>query len=432
MMTMTAPSTASSHLPLTADEVARIRADFPVLRQQVYGKPLVYLDNAATSQKPRCVAERIAQFYLHENATVRRGVYALSEGSTAAFAAVRQQVAEFINAPSADNIVFVRGTTEAINLVSTVMGRPGVQQADHPLRLKAGDAVLVTHMEHHANFVPWQLACQNAGATFLVCPILDSGELDLDAFSRLIQTPNLKLLAVTHVSNVLGTVNPIADLVKTAHAHGVAVLVDGAQAVPHAAVDVQALDCDFYAFSAHKLYGPTGIGVLYAKAQHLNTLPPYQCGGDMIDVVTVANTTYKTGFERFEAGTPAIAQVIGLGEALRYLGTIGLDRIATTEQALLDSATTQLTQLAGIRLIGTAPHKASLVTFTLENCHPLDIGTILDHEGICIRTGHHCAQPLMQRFGVTATARASFAFYNTPDEIIALVGALKKAQKMLS
>ena len=412
--------------PLSPSEVLAIRDDFPVLSQTVYGKPLVYLDNGATSQKPRCVAERIANFYRHENATVRRGVYALSEGSTAAFANVRVQVANFIHAPSDETIVFTRGTTEAINLVANCMGR-----GNHPLRLQAGDAVLVTEMEHHANWVPWQQACEDAGATFLVCPILDNGELDLEAFSKLITTPNLKLFAVTHVSNVLGTVNPIADLVKTAHAHGVAVLVDGAQAVPHTTVDVQALDCDFYAFSAHKLYGPTGIGVLYAKPEHLDSMPPYQCGGDMIDVVTETKTTFKSGYEKFEAGTPAIAQVIGFGEALTYVQRIGLDRIAATEDQLLQAATKQLNELPGFTEIGTAPNKASLVTFTLDGCHPLDIGTILDHEGLCIRTGHHCAQPLMKRFGITATARASFGFYNTVDEVSALVQALKKAQKML-
>jgi cysteine desulfurase/selenocysteine lyase len=408
--------------PFTPAEMEAIKAQFPVLQRQVYGKPLVYLDSGATTQKPQCVIDAITQFYAHDYGTVRRGVYALAEGSTVAFDKVREQVASFINAPSADTCVFTRGCTEAINLVAHCWGNTF---------LKAGDAIVISGMEHHANLVPWQQVAQQTGASLEVVPVTPEGELDLEAYDALLAKGNVKLVALIHVSNVLGTINPAQALCQKAHAAGALVLLDGAQSVPHIPVDVQALDCDFMTFSAHKLYGPTGVGVLYAKAQHLADMPPYQFGGDMIDVVTLERTTFADAPKKFEAGTPPIAQVIGLGAALSFMQNLGMARLAATEEALLAYATPRLLQdVPGLTIYGTAPHKCGLVSFSLASAHPLDIGTLLDHEGIALRTGHHCAQPLMRQLQVSATARASFGVYTTYADVDALVAGLQKVHKL--
>lgn len=407
---------ASPMTPLTELDILRIREDFPVLKQQVYGKPLVYLDNAATTQKPMAVIQRITDYYSNENGTVRRGVYKLSEQSTIAFDEARRRVAEFINAPSASEIIFTRGTTEAINLVAASFARPTI---------RPGDEILISAIEHHANIVPWQQVCEEKGAVLKVIPCNDSGELLQDEYERLLSEKTY-LVAINHVSNALGTVNPVKAMIEKAHALNIPVLVDGAQSAPHMPVDVQDLDCDFYAFSGHKLYGPTGIGVLYGKMKHLEAMPPYQCGGDMITSVTFEKTTFAKPPMKFEAGTPAIAQVIGLGAALEYLQAIGLERIGAYEHELLTYATARMQEIPQVRLIGTAREKAGLVSFTLQGAHPHDIGTILDREGVAIRAGHHCAQPVMHRFGVPATARASFAFYNTREEIDRLIDAIHR------
>jgi cysteine desulfurase/selenocysteine lyase len=409
------PTVSPIHNPLTPEEALRLRADFPVLSQQVHGKPLVYLDNAATTQKPKVVIDRIANYYAHENGTVRRGVYKLSEQSTLAFDASRRKVAALINAPSASEIIFTRGTTEAINLVASTYGRQF---------LNAGDEIIISGMEHHANLVPWQQLCFEKQATLRVIPINDAGELDLAAFQQAL-SERVKLVAIGHVSNALGTINPIQAMIAQAHALNIPVLVDGAQSAPHMSVDVQALDCDFYAFSGHKLYGPTGIGVLYGKMKHLEAMPPYQFGGDMIHSVTFEKTVFAKPPAKFEAGTPAIAEVIALGTAIDYLTTIGLDRIGAYEDELLAYATEQMLAIPEVRLIGTAREKAGILSFVLKGAHPHDIGTILDREGVAVRAGHHCAQPVMERFGVPATARASFSFYNTRDDIDALVKAVQ-------
>jgi cysteine desulfurase/selenocysteine lyase len=406
---------------LTQSEVLQLKADFPVLAETINGKPLVYLDNGATTQKPWAVINRLHQFYAHENGTVRRGVYKLAEGATTAFDAVREQVAGFINAKSSAEIVFVRGCTEAINLVATTFGK---------VHLQAGDVVLVTAMEHHANFVPWQQVCLERGCTLKIIPMSDQGELDLQAYEQLLQSGKVKLVGVIHVSNVLGTINPVAEMAKMAHAVGAKILVDGAQSAPHMPIDVQALDCDFFTFSGHKLYGPTGVGVLYGKYDVLDTLPPYQFGGDMIDVVSLEKTTFLAPPLRFEAGTPAIAQVIGLGAAISYLQAIGLDRIALYEETLRQQATDALLAIEGLTLYGQAKHKAAVCSFLLEGIHAFDIGTLADLEGIAIRTGHHCAQPLMKRLAVSATARATFGFYNTYEDIEKLVATLHKVVKL--
>ena len=400
---------------LSPNRVQEIRADFPVLAQQVYGKPLVYLDNGATTQKPRQVIERIANYYSLENGTVRRGVYKLSEQSTIAFEDVRKKVATFINAPTQNDIIFTKGTTEAINLVAATFGRTF---------LNAGDEVLISAMEHHANIVPWQQICLERGATLRVAPISDAGEIIMDEFDRLL-TSKVKIVAVGHVSNALGTINPIKQIIDKAHALDIPVLIDGAQSAPHMPVDVQALDCDFYAFSGHKIYGPTGVGVLYGKKRWLDALPPYQFGGDMIHNVTFEKTTFAKPPAKFEAGTPAIAQVIGLGAALDYVQGIGLEAISAYEDELLKAATKRLGEIPQVRIIGTAKEKAAIISFTIEGAHPHDIGTVLDREGIAIRAGHHCAQPVMERFKVPATARASFSFYNTKDEIEALAKGIE-------
>jgi len=403
-------------------DVERVRADFPILAGTMRGKPLVFLDSAASAQKPQAVIDAISEVYATRYANVHRGVYELSERATDAFEAAREKVRAFLNAPAAREVVFVRGTTEAINLVAATFGRA---------RVGPGDEVLITHMEHHSNIVPWQLLCDEKGAKLRVAPIDDRGALDVEAFAKLL-TPRTKLAAVTHVSNALGSVNPVRELVDRAHAAGVPILVDGAQAVPHQRVDVQALGCDFYAFSSHKVFGPSGVGVLWGRAEHLEAMPPYQGGGEMILTVTFEGSTWNEIPHKFEAGTPDIAGVVGLGAALDYVEALGLDAIADHERALLAYATDALLSVPGLRLVGTAPHKAAVLSFVLDGVHPHDVGTILDREGIAVRTGHHCAQPVMQRFGVPATARASLALYNTRSDVDALVAGLAKVREVFA
>ena len=403
-------------------DVARVREDFPILRQRIRGKPLVYLDNAATSQKPQAVIDTITRFYAAENANIHRGVHFLSERATVAYDEVREQVATFLNARSSREIIFTRGTTEGINLVAHSFGRT---------HLKPGDDIVITAMEHHSNIVPWQLVCEETGAVIRAAPINDEGELDIEAFEQLL-TDRTRLVAVVHVSNALGTINPIKRLVALAHARGIPVLVDGAQAAPHLAVDVQGLDCDFFVFSGHKVLGPTGVGVLYGRESLLEQMAPYQGGGDMIATVTLQRSTWAPLPAKFEAGTPMIAQVMGLGAALRYVTEAGLDQICAWEHELLSYATRLVGGIEGVRLIGTARDKASVLGFVLEGVHPHDIGTILDDEGVAIRAGHHCAQPVMERFGVPATARASFAFYNTLADVDALADGLLTVKKVFS
>lgn len=403
-------------------DVKRLREDFPILERTVRGRPLVYLDNAATTQKPRAVIEAIARYYTEENANIHRGVHLLSELATSAYEDAREKARSLLRAADAREIVFVRGTTEAINLVASSFGRG---------RVGAGDEVLITAMEHHSNIVPWQMLCQEKGARLRVAPIDDRGVLDLDAFERLIGS-RTKLIAVSHVSNALGTVNPVDQIVAIAHAQNVPVLLDGAQAVAHQQVDVQALGCDFYAFSGHKLFGPTGIGVLYGRAELLEAMPPWQGGGDMIASVTFKKTTYNTIPFKFEAGTPHVAGVIGLGAAIDYVQRVGLGRIEAWEKALLARGTALLEGVPGVRLIGTAPDKAAVLSFVLDGIHAHDVGTILDQDGIAIRTGHHCAQPVMDRFGIPATARASLAFYNTFEELDALAAGIRKVVEVFA
>jgi cysteine desulfurase / selenocysteine lyase len=403
-------------------DVGRVREEFPALKQLVHGKPLVYLDNAATTQKPQLVIDAITRFYQEDCSNIHRGVHLLSERATKAYEDVRLAVQQFINAADPAEVIFVRGTTEAINLVAHSYGRTHVQ---------AGDAVLISAMEHHSNIVPWQILCEERGASLRVVPMNGRGEFLLDEYEKLL-TPRTKLVAVSHVSNALGTVNPVPQIIAMAHEHGIPVLVDGAQAVPHLQVDVQELDCDFYAFSGHKMYGPTGVGVLYGKKRLLEAMPPYQGGGDMISSVTFEKTTYNRLPFKFEAGTPNIAGVIGLGAAIEYLGRISLERVAVHEHYLLAYATERISSLPSVRLIGTAQEKAAVLSFVLEGVHPHDIGTVLDQEGIAVRTGHHCAQPVMQFFGVPATARASFALYNTEEEVDALMRGLCKVQEIFA
>jgi len=403
-----------------AFDVARVRRDFPILDQAIHGRPLVYLDNAATAQKPRAVLEAMDHYYRESNANVHRGVHTLSERATALYEGARDRARAFLNARAREEIIFVRGTTEAINLVAQSYARP---------RLQPGDEILITHLEHHSNTVPWQMVCEQTGATLKVVPITPDGALDLEAFERLLG-PRTRIFAVAHVSNALGTVNPIAELTARARAAGAMVLIDGAQGVPHRAVDVQALDCDFYAFSAHKLYGPTGIGVLYGRRELLEAMPPWQGGGDMIRTVRFEGSTWNDLPYKFEAGTPAIAEAVGLGAALDYVDRIGLDAIARHEAALLNYALERLREIDGIRFIGSAPQRASVVSFVVEGVHPHDLGTILDHAGVAIRAGHHCAMPVMEFYGVPATARASLACYNTTADIDALVAALQGARDL--
>lgn len=397
-----------------------LRQDFPILHQFVHGKPLVYLDNAATTQKPKAVIEAISRYYEQDNANVHRGVHTLSQRATDAHENARAIVRRFLNASSDKEIIFVRGATEAINLVAQTWGRANLQ---------AGDEVLITAMEHHANIVPWQMLRDQLGVVLKVAPMDDKGELLMESFAHLIG-PRTKLLAVSHMSNALGTLNPVKRMVDLAHAHGIPVLLDGAQAVPHTVVDVQALDCDFYVFSGHKLYGPTGIGVLYGKQALLEAMPPYQGGGDMIRRVTFEKTEYAGLPFKFEAGTPHIAGAIGLGAAIEYLQSIGMDAIAAHEHRLLQYATGLALEIPGLRIIGTAAEKGGILSFTLGRIHPHDMGTILDHCGIAIRAGHHCAMPVMDFFGVPATTRASFALYNTEAEVDALIAGIREVIKV--
>jgi cysteine desulfurase/selenocysteine lyase len=400
----------------TRFDVEKVRRDFPILARDVRGRHLVYLDNAATTQKPRQVLDRIVRYYTEENSNVHRGVHYLSEVATAAYESVRTTVKRFLNAKDEKEIIFTRGTTDSINLVASSWGRRNVGRDDE---------VLITAIEHHSNIVPWQMLCEERGAKLRVAPVNDAGEVILEEFERLLN-PRTKIAAFGHASNALGTINPVKRMTEMAHAVGAIVVVDGAQGVPHIAIDVRDLDCDFYAFSGHKVYGPTGIGVLYGRQAILEAMPPYQGGGDMILSVSFEKTTYNALPYNFEAGTPNIPGVIGLGSALDYVSAAGIDNIAAHEQDLLRYATGRLQEIKGLRLIGTAAEKASVISFTLEGVHPHDIGTILDQEGIAVRTGHHCAQPLMMRFNVPATGRASFGMYNTRAEADALVAGLHK------
>ncbi len=402
--------------------IEHIRADFPMLRQQVNGKPLVYLDNAATSQKPHVVIDRISRYYSEEYATVRRSIHKLSEKATIAYEHTREVAARFLNAPATRQIIYTRGTTEAINLVARGYGAKFIS---------AGDEVLVSATEHHANIVPWQMICAEKGATLRVIPVNDQGELILEEYEKLL-TDRTRMVCVGHVSNALGTVHPIKHMISLAHAKNIPFLVDGAQAAPHMKVDVQDLDCDFYAFSGHKAVGPTGIGILYGKAELLEKMNPFLGGGDMIESVTFEKTTYAPIPHKFEAGTPAIAEVIGLGTAIDYLTGIGLDRIQAYEHELLEYGTQVLSAIPQVKIIGTAAHKAAIISFILDGVHPHDIGHFLDQEGVAIRAGHHCAQPVMKRFGVPATARASFSFYNTREEIDELAKAILKTIEVFS
>jgi len=402
--------------------IQEVRSDFPVLHQELYGKPLVYLDNAATTQKPQCVIDAVRHYYERDNANIHRGVHALSERATAAYEVSRETIRGFFNAKSTKEVIFTRGTTESINLVASSWGGAN---------LKTGDEILITHMEHHSNIVPWQMMCERTGAVLKVIPMHDDGSLDMDAFDALL-SERTKLLGVVQMSNALGTVNPIEPMIAKAHTVGAKVLVDGAQAAAHIPTDIQALDIDFYVTSAHKMYGPTGVGVLIAKQAILETMPPYQGGGDMILMVTFEKTQYNDLPHKFEAGTPNIAGVIGFGEAIRYIQNIGLDKIAAREKVLLDYATQQAESFDGLRQIGTAKNKACVLSFVMNGVHPHDLGTILDREGVAIRAGHHCAMPVMQFFKVPATARASFSIYNTEAEVDALFAALAKARDMFA
>lgn len=397
-----------------------VKSDFPILSRQVHGKPLVYLDNGATTQKPLAVIEAEREFYLADNANIHRGVHWLSQHATERYDAARARVQRFLNAAAPEEIVFTRGTTEAINLVANSWGRAN---------LRAGDEILLTTLEHHSNIVPWQLLCEQLGCTLKVVPVNAAGELELDAFEQLLGE-RTRLLAITHVSNALGTINPVAELRARARAVGAVTLIDGAQAVAHGRVDVQAIGCDFYAFSGHKLYAPTGIGALYARRELLDAMPPWQGGGDMIYTVSFTGSTWAPAPQRFEAGTPNIAGAIALAAAIDYLDGIGLERVAAHEDALLAHATATIGAIEGVRLIGTARHKAAILSFLVDGIHPHDLGTILDTEGVAIRAGHHCAMPLMECFGLPGTARASLALYNTPADIDALAAAIDKAQQL--
>jgi len=405
-----------------AFDVDAVRSEFPILETPVRGKRLVYLDNAATTQKPRVVIAALRRYYEEENANIHRGVHYLSERATDLYEKTREQIRRFIGAGDAREVVFVRGTTEGINLVAATFGRANV---------RAGDEVLITAMEHHSNIVPWQMLCEQVGAKLKVAPINDAGELLVDELSNLLNAKT-KLLAITHVSNALGTVNPMKDVIAVAHSAGVPVVVDGAQAIPHQRIDVRELDCDFYTFSSHKMYGPTGIGVLYGKLDLLNAMPPYQGGGDMIKSVTFEGTIFNDIPYKFEAGTPNIADGIAFGAAVEYLSSLDWQALSIYEHGLLQYATERVKEIDGVRIIGTAREKAGVLSFVMEGVHPHDIGTILDQEGIAVRTGHHCAQPVMQRFGIPATVRASFGLYNTREEVDALVKSLQKVKEIFN
>jgi cysteine desulfurase / selenocysteine lyase len=401
-------------------DIESIRKDFPLLGRKVHGKPLVYFDNGATSQKPQPVIDALQRYYSEENSNIHRGVHYLSELATSLYEEARKKLRRFVNARRLEEIIFVRGTTEAINLVAQSYGRKF---------LGAGDEIIVSAMEHHSNIVPWQMLCEQVGARLRVIPINHDGELLLDEFRRLLND-RTKFVSVTHVSNALGTVTPVQEIVRLAHEKGLPVLLDGAQAVPHLAVDVQEIGCDFYAFSGHKMFGPTGVGVLYGRAELLDKMPPYQGGGDMISLVTFEKTHYNVLPYKFEAGTPHIAGGIGLGAAVDYLASLDWEQVAAHERDLLEYATQAITKIDGLRIIGTAQEKAGVISFVLDHVHAHDVGTILDQEGVAVRAGHHCAMPVMQRFGVPATTRASFAFYNTRAEIDVLVGALHRVLKV--
>ena len=401
-------------------DVMRVREDFPILAQKVHGKPLVYLDNAATSQKPQSVIDALVKYYTSQNSNIHRGVHALSELATYEYEKARGKVKLFLNAAEPRKIIFVRSTTEAINLVAQSYGRKFI---------KTGDEIVISAMEHHSNIVPWQLLCEETGARLRVIPMNDEGELLMDEYEKLLN-PKTKFVSIVYLSNSLGTINPVKQIITLAHERGIPVLIDGAQSTSHLQVDVQDLDCDFYAFSGHKVFGPTGIGVLYGKTSFLELMPPYQGGGDMISSVTFEKTTFNALPYKFEAGTPNIADTIALGTAIDYVHGIGLEAIRSYEHELLTYATARLSAIDGVRIIGTARQKASVVSFTMDNIHAHDIGTIVDQEGIAIRTGHHCTQPVMKRFGVPATARASFAFYNTMEEIDKLTQALLKVKEI--
>ena len=427
--TQTAPKAArATPAPQTAPQTApgldieRIRADFPILTLEVKGKPLVYLDNAASSQMPQQVIDRLVRYQSTQHANINRAVHTLSELATNEFEAARRKLQHFIHAREEREVIFTSGTTDAINLVMHGYGRKFIGP---------GDEIVLTTLEHHSNIVPWQMLAEEKGATIRVVPVNDAGELLIDDYEKLFNE-RTKFVSLTHVSNALGTINPVKQMIAFAHARGVPVLVDGAQAAPHMQVDVQDLDCDFYAFSGHKLCGPTGIGILFGKAALLESMQPFKGGGDMILSVTFEKTTYNTIPHKFEAGTPPIAAAIGLGAAVDYLSAIGMDAIAAHEGALLDYATEQMGRLPGVRIIGTASHKAAVLSFAVDGVHPHDIGTLLNFEGVAVRTGHHCAQPVMQRFKVPATTRASFAFYNSMAEVDALIAGIRAAQKVFS
>ena len=406
--------------PANAWDIDRIRADFPILTREVHGKPLVYFDTAATAHRPRAVIEAVSGFYRDHNANIHRGVHTLSQEATEAYETARSRVARFINAPAAGEVVFTRGTTESINLVANSYLKP---------RIEAGDEILITHMEHHANIVPWQMLCEHTGARLRVAPINRRGELEMDAFRDML-SDRVKLVGVVHISNALGTVNPVREMCEAAAEFGIPVLVDGAQALPHQPVDVQQLGCAFYCFSGHKMYGPTGIGGLWSNMETLRAMPPYQGGGEMISVVSFEGTTYADPPGRFEAGTPNIAGAIGLGAAVDYLEGLGMERVAAAEARLLAYATEKLSGVEGLEVVGQAGNKAGVISFTMDGIHPNDIGTLIDHYGIAIRTGHHCAMPAVKYFGLPATARASFGIYNTPQEVDLMVDALERIRSM--
>jgi cysteine desulfurase/selenocysteine lyase len=401
--------------------IDQIRADFPVLHQQVNKAPLIYFDNAATTQKPKAVIDALSAYYEHDNANIHRGIHTLAERATTAYELTRKKLATFLNAPSTDQIIFTSGTTAGINLVAQTFGRANVGK---------GDQIIVSNLEHHSNIVPWQMIAEEKGAEIKVIPVSDAGVLDIEAYKALLN-PKVKLVAVNHVSNAIGTINPIVEIISLAHAVGAKVLIDGAQSVAHLSVDVQALDMDFFVFSAHKLFGPTGVGVLYGKRELLESMPPYQGGGEMIKEVSFAGTTYNELPYKFEAGTPNIADVIAFGAALDYVQAIPSEALAAQEEALLAYATEKLKAIPGLRIVGTAPEKIAVISFVIDGVHPQDIGVLLDKFGIAIRTGHHCAQPLMQRYELVGTCRASFAFYNTFEEIDRFVLCLEKTLQML-
>jgi len=414
------PSQRASRAPAVPWDVEQIRKDFPILHQEVHGKPLVYLDNAATAQKPQVVIDALAGYYATDNANVHRGVHRLSERATEGYEGARGRIQRFLNAAHTREIIFVRGATEGINLVAQTYGRRTVGR---------GDEIVITTLEHHSNIVPWQILCEEKGAALRVVPIDDAGEIDVAAYERLLGE-RTRLVAIAHVSNALGTIVPVKPMIDAAHRRGIPVLVDGAQAAPHLRVDVRALDCDFYTFSGHKTYGPTGIGVLYGKTALLEQMPPFQGGGDMIKSVSFEKTVYNDLPYKFEAGTPHIAGAIGLAAALEYLEALGLDHVGAYEQELLAHGTDRLARIPGLTLIGTAREKAGVLSFVVDGIHPHDVGTILDREGIAVRTGHHCAMPVMTRFAIAATTRASLAFYNTHDEIDALADALGRVREI--